>query len=300
MITFIYQINNQLNFKIMATKRFKQMSTKKLSALMETVNEAEKAEISEILNARAAEEASAEEASAEANYMYNIGHKCEVVPFNSLEWLTGIITGVVREKRANKFFYTIQLNNGKRIVKVCSSSHLKISDEIVNYIPKRQRKSKAVKWTDETMKQEIERCGANVGKIIKWKKYDTEDGTEYNTGRIIGITPDKRASVVLYRVAVTIDNVEKVIHKSANNNLISIEDDFDKAGLEISNRYRARYERAVQRESTTPEMRVLEAEEALKKAEELLKKAEERVETMRVALEKAKADAKLALEQAEA
>ena len=294
----------------MATKRFNQMSTKKLNALMETVNEAEKAEISEILNARAAEgasaeeasaeEASAEEASAEANYMYNIGHKCEVVPFNSLEWLTGIITGVVNEKRANKFFYTIQLNNGKRIVKVCSSSHLKISDEIVNYIPKRQRKSKAVKWTDETMKQEIERCGANVGKIIKWKKYDTEDGTEYNTGRIIGITPDKRTSVVLYRVAVTIDNVEKVIHKSANNNLISIEDDFDEAGLEISNRYRARYERAVQRESITPEMRVLEAEEALKKAEEALKKAEERVETMRAALEKAKANAKLALEQTEA
>ena len=71
------------------------------------------------------------------------------------------------------------------------------------------------------------------------------------------------------------------------------EDDFDEAGLEISNRYRARYERAVQRESITPEMRVLEAEEALKKAEE-------RVETMRVALEKAKADAKLALEQTEA
>ena len=284
----------------MATKRFNQMSTKKLNALMETVNEAEKAEISEILNARAAEEASAEEASAEASYMYNIGHKCEVVPFNSLEWHAGIITGVVKDKRANKFFYTIQLNNGMRIVKVCSSSHLKISDETVDYIPKRRRKSKAVKWTDETMKQEIERCGANVGKIIKWKKYDTEDGTEYNTGRIIGITPDKRVSVVLYRVAVIIDNVEKVIHKSANNNLISIEDDFDEAGLEINNRYKARYERAVQRESITPEMRVLEAEEALKKAEEALKKAEERVETMRAALEKAKADAKLALEQTEA
>ena len=222
------------------------------------------------------------------------------MPFNSLEWFAGIITGVVHEKRVDKFFYTIQLNNGRRIVKVCSSNHLKISDETVEYIPKRRRKSKVVKWTDETMKQEIERCGANVGKIIKWKKYDTEDGAEYNTGRIIGIVPDKRASVILYRVAVTIDNVEKVVHKSANNNSISIEDDFDETGLEINARYKARYERAIQRESITPEMRVLEAEEALKKAEGLLKKAEERVETMRRALKKVKANAKLALEQAEA
>ena len=38
----------------------------------------------------------------------NVAHKCEVLPFNEIEWVGGIITGVHIEKRANKVLYIIK------------------------------------------------------------------------------------------------------------------------------------------------------------------------------------------------
>lgn len=347
----------------MATKKFAQMTTKKLNALLATASDEDKKAIEAVLAAREQAQASAAEAPAEEaapaaaeetaeetqltaeeeaaikaaeengglNPLYNgskatqekklkmtdeerhtlaeelkknINHRCQAVPFNTVEWVDGYIAGVIEEKRSNKVLYAIKTDDGRRIVKVHDSNLVRIFDETVEPEKKvRTRKAKEgstekVEWTPEAIAAEVNEVIGNVGKAVKFEKYRTTDAEtgeekiEYTEGRIVAIVPDKRAQRLLYRISVPapIEGnplATKIMHKVVTADL-EIAQDFDAEGEELNKKYCERREAAATRTPLTPQDRFVKCEEAVKKAEEKLQKAQEELEAKKKQLEDAK------------
>lgn len=233
----------------------------------------------------------------------NINHRCQVVPFNTIEWVDGYIAGVMEEKRSNKVLYAIKTDDGRRIVKVHDSNLIKVLDEIVEPEKKvRARKTKdaaeKAEWTTEAIADEVNEIIGNVGKMVKFEKYRTTDAEgnekiEYTEGRIVAIVPDKRAQRLLYRISVAAP-VEgnplatKIMHKVAKAEGLIIAEEFDAEGEKINAKYCERREAAAVRTPLTPQDRVIRCEENLKKAEEKLRKATEELELKKKQLEDAK------------
>lgn len=357
----------------MTVKKFNQMATKKLNALLATASDEDKAAIEEVLANReqakapaAAEETSKtaqefedetpltpeEEAAIKAaeengglNPLYNggkatqekkpkmtdeerhalaeelkanINHRCQAVPFNTVEWVDGYIAGVIEEKRSNKVLYAIKTDDGRRIVKVHDSNLVKILDEVI--VPEkktRTRKTKdgnieKVEWTPEAIAEEVNKVIDNVGKTVEIEKYRTtdengEEHIEVINGRIVAIVPDKRAQRLLYRISVPtpIEGnplAAKIMHKVVTAEGLQIAEEFDVEGQELNTKYRNRREATAARTPLTPQDRVIRCEENLKKAEEKLQKATEELEAKKKQLEEAKAelDAYLAAQTEEA
>lgn len=353
----------------MATKKFNQMTTKKLNALLATASDEDKAAIEAVLAAREQTQAPAatEEAPAEAapaapaateetaeetpltpeeeaaikaaeengglNPLYNgskatqekkpkmtdekrhalaeelkanINHRCQAVPFNTVEWIDGYIAGVIEEKRSNKVLYAIKTDDGRRIVKVHDSNLVRILDEVV-VLEKKARTRKAkdgdvekVKWTPEAIAEEVNKVIGNVGKTVEIEKYRTtdENGEEHIetiSGRIVAIMPDKRTQRLFYRISVPtpIEGnplAAKIMHKAVIAEGLQIAEEFDAEGQELNAKYCDRREAAAARALLTPQDRVIRCEENLKKAEEKLQKATEELETKKKQLEEAKAE----------
>ena len=345
----------------MVTKKFAQMTTKKLNALMATASDEDKKAIEAVLAAReqaqvpkAAEETAEAPAEAPAaeetpltpeeeaaikaaeengglNPLYNdskaaeekkqkmtdeerhtlaeelkvnIGHRCQAVPFNTVEWVDGYIAGVIEEKRSNKVLYAIKTDDGRRIVKVYDSNLVRIFDEVVELEKKvRTRKAKdgnieKVEWTPEAIATAVNEIIGNVGKAVKFEKYRTadpetgEEKIEYSEGRIVAIVPDKRVQRLLYRISVPapIEGnplATKIMHKVVTTDL-EIAEAFDAEGEELNKKYCERREAAATRTLLTPQDRFVKCEEALKKAEEKLQKAQEELEAKKQQLEDAR------------
>lgn len=345
----------------MVTKKFSQMTTKKLNALLATASDEDKKAIEAVLAAReqaqtpAAPETTAEETPAapaseeetqlspeeEAaikaaeengglNPLYNgskatqekkpkmtdedrhalaeelkknVNHRCQAVPFNTVEWVDGYIAGVIEEKRSNKVLYAIKTDDGRRIVKVHDSNLVRILDEVVEPEKKaRARKAKdpvdKVEWTPEAIAEEVNEVISNVGKPVEFEKYRTtdENGEEYIEmviGRIVAIVPDKRAQRLLYRISVPapIEGnplATKTMHKVVKAEGIKIAEEFDEEGAQLNAKYLERREAAATRTPLTPQDRVIRCEENVKKAEEKLQKAQEELEAKKKQLEDAK------------
>lgn len=233
----------------------------------------------------------------------NINHRCQVVPFNTIEWVDGYIAGVMEEKRSNKVLYAIKTDDGRRIVKVHDSNLIKVLDEVIEPEKKvRTRKTKEAaektEWTTEAIADEVNEIIGNVGKMVKFEKYCTFDvegnkKIEYTEGRIVAIVPDKRAQRLLYRISVAAP-VEgnplatKIMHKVAKAEGLIIAEEFDAEGEKINAKYCERREAAAVRTPLTPQDRVIRCEENLKKAEEKLQKATEDFELKKKQLEDAK------------
>lgn len=345
----------------MVTKKFAQMTTKKLNALMATASDEDKKVIEAVLAAReqaqapnAAEETAEAPAEAPAaeetpltpeeeaaikaaeengglNPLYNgskatqekkpkmtdeerhtlaeelkknINHRCQAVPFNTVEWVGGYIAGVIEEKRSNKVLYAIKTDDGRRIVKVYDSNLVRIFDEVVELEKKvRTRKAKdskieKVEWTPEAIAAAVNEVIGNVGKAVKFEKYRTtdpetgEEKIEYSEGRIVAIVPDKRAQRLLYRILIPapIEGnplATKTMHKVVTADL-EIAEAFDAEGEELNKKYCERREAAATRTPVTPQDRFVKCEEALKKAEEKLQKATEELEAKKQQLEDAR------------
>ena len=339
----------------MATKKFAQMTTKKLNALMATASDKDKKAIEAVLAAReqaqapkateetaeapaeapateetaeASAEAPATEKTAEENgkssthhekkqkmtdeerhtlaeeLKKNVNHRCQVVPFNTVEWVDGYIAGIIEEKRSNKVLYAIKTDDGRRIVKVHDSNLIRIFDEVVEPEKKvRTRKTKGgkvekVEWTPEAIAAAVNEVIGNVGKAVKFEKYRTtdpetgEEKIEYNEGRIVAIVPDKRAQRLLYRISVPapIEGnplATKIMHKVVTADL-EIAEAFDAEGEELNKKYRERREAAATRTPLTPQDRFVKCEEAFKKAEEKLQKATKELEAKKQQLEDAR------------
>lgn len=351
----------------MATKKFAQMRTKSLKALLETASEEDKVAIEAVLAERekaekakaAAAEAPVEtpaEAPAETpafeeetpltpeeeaalkaaeendgvNPMYTgrtaerkpkasdeerhalaeklkaevVNHRCQAVPFNTVEWVDGYIAGVIEEKRNNKVLLAIKTDDGRRIVKVHDSNLVRILDETIEPEKKTRagRKpkdaSEKVEWTPEAIADEVNKVIGNVGKGVAFEKYRTtdengEEHIEMISGRIVAIVPDKRVQRLLYRISVPtpIEGnpfATKTMHKVVTTEGLLIAGEFDAEGAQLNAKYLERREAAATRTSLTPQDRVLRCEENLKKAEEKLQKAQEELEAKKKQLEEAK------------
>ena len=346
----------------MAAKKFSQMTTKKLNALLATANDEDKKAIEAVLAAReqaqapVSEETQSEVANsvqefedtenpltpeeeaaikaAEENgginpmsnsskatqekkpkmtdedrhalaeeLKKNVNHRCQAVPFNTVEWVDGYIAGVIEEKRSNKVLYAIKTDDGRRIVKVHDSNLVRILDEVVEPDKKaRARKAKdpadKIEWTPEAIAEEINEVIGNVGKTVEFEKYRTtdkngEEHIEMVIGRIVAIVPDKRAQRLLYRISVPtpIEGnplATKTMHKVAKADDIKIAEEFDEEGAQLNAKYLERREAAATRTPLTPQDRVIRCEENVKKAEEKLQKAQEELEAKKKQLEDAK------------
>lgn len=346
----------------MATKKFLQMTTKKLNALLATASDEDKKAIEAVLAAReqtqvsvseetqsevansvpefedtenplAPEEEEAIKAAEEnggLNLLYNgskatqekkpkmtdedrralaeelkknVNHRCQAVPFNTVEWVDGYIAGVIEEKRSNKVLYAIKTDDGRRIVKVHDSNLIRILDEVVEPEKKaRARKAKdpvdKIEWTPEVIAEKINEVISNVGKTVEFEKYRTtdengEEHIEMAIGRIMAIVPDKRTQRLLYRISVPapIEGnplATKTMHKIVKAEGIKIAEEFDEEGVQLNAKYLERREAAATRTPFTPQDRVIRCEENVKKAEEKLQKAQKELEAKKKQLEDAK------------
>lgn len=354
----------------MTTKKFAQLRTKSLKALLETASEEDKVAIEAVLAEREkAEKAAAAEAPVEApvetpaeapaetpafeeetpltpeeeaalkaaeenggvNPMYTgrtaerkpkisdeerqalaeklkaevVNHRCQAVPFNTVEWVDGYIAGVIEEKRSNKVLLAIKTDDGRRIVKVHDSNLVRILDETIEPEKKTRagRKpkddSEKIEWTPEAVADAVNEIIGNVGKTVEIEKYRTtdpetgEEKVEVAVGRIVAIVPDKRAQRLLYRILIPTP-VEgnplaaKTIHKVAKAKGLKIAETLDAEGEELNKKYCERREAAATRTPLTHQDRVLRCEENLKKAEEKLRKAQEELDAKKKQLEEAK------------
>ena len=114
----------------------------------------------------------------------NINKKCQAVPYNSADWIDGVIAGVQTDLKAGRVVYAIQLVDGRRIAKVHSSPLVRISDEIDETFAKRPRggsRSAGPKepMTDEKKEELRVQYQENVGRTYK--------ALPEETGRIIGL-----------------------------------------------------------------------------------------------------------------
>ena len=234
----------------------------------------------------------------------NVNHRCQAVPFNTVEWVDGYIAGVIEEKRTNKVFYAIKTDDGRRIVKVHDSNLVRILDEVVEepkkkaFVRKAKDPADKVEWTPEAIAEEVNEVIGNVGKLVEFEKYRTtdengEEHIEMVIGRIVAIVPDKRAQRLLYRISVPtpIEGnplATKTMHKVVKAEGIKIAEEFDEEGAQLNAKYLERREAAATRTPFTFQDRVIRCEENVKKAEEKLQKAQEELEAKKKQLENAK------------
>lgn len=233
----------------------------------------------------------------------NINHRCQAVPFNTIEWVDGYIVGVIEEKRSNKVLYAIKTDDGRRIVKVHDSNLIRVLDEIVER-EKRVHTRKAkdpvdkIKWTPEVVAEEINEVIGNVGKTVEFEKYRTidengEEHIEMVTGRIMAIVPDRRIQRLLYRISVPtpIEGnplATKIMHKIVKAEGLKIAEEFDEEGAQLNAKYLERREAAATRTPLTLQDRVIRCEENVKKAEKKLQKVQEELEAKKKQFEDAK------------
>lgn len=313
-------------------KNFKQMSTKKLQALMETASEEDKMAIQEVLNARqqVAAKASVEEpeeealtpeeeeaiAAAEANGGINplfngsktggqakekmseeelralaeelkekyLNHKCQAVPFGTIDWIDGYIAGIVEEKRSRKVLYRIRLVDGRTINKIYDNNLLRIFDEVAEKPEKAKRERVAreakSKMSEEEIAAKVAECRVNIGKHVSFKPFGKEDEV---LGRITGFVLDRRGPQFLYKIDYVNDEGEtKHVHKGADNCAV-VNEELDEIGQKLQERVQAN------RSTKTPANALAAAEEKLQKLEAKLTDLQKAIEAQKQKVEELKA-----------
>ena len=285
--------------------KLSEMSNEELLALRETADEAtvqainaelEKREANDGNTEEPAEEPVDEEAKLDAmlkECQANVGHKCKIVPTGTIEWAEGIIVGCIKVKRSNSVAYAIKLENGKRVIKTHGAPLFEILDEIVDDVKvSRNARTKQDPWSDERMKEEVDKYIGNVGRAITFK--DANDETV--TARIVGIVPVKRSNSVLYRVAVpapTESNPNAVVyvHKSVVNTKNFTVLDADEESTAFNEKYLSHRDELFNKPQLSGRERVIDLELKLEKAKETAAKAEARIAALNEALEAARAKA---------
>lgn len=221
-------------------------------------------------------------------------NRCRVVPFNTVEWVEGYITGVIEDKRSNKVLYSIKLDDGRRIVKNHTSKLIEISDEKVEIEKvKAVRAPRAAKakteeqpWEPEQIEKELADNAKYVGCNISYvgKKIEDRPVTEedYEHGRIISLVADKRGRRILFRIELNQTQEEidakmekKFAHKVSTLPGLKIDEEKDEIGEKMNDAYLER--RSNKRvEPLTDEEKVQKLKagiEEMKAREEKLKKS---------------------------
>ena len=209
----------------------------------------------------------------------NVGHKCEVLPFNEIEWVAGVITGVHVEKRANKVLYIIKGVNGKRMLKAHDAKGLKISEEMADLtVTRAARMSTTKKLSTAEFEMAIEDSKQHVGRYVEVVPFNA--GDKKMQGLIVGITPDKRVNKVLLRIEVLEAHTNeagepvtevKTIHKVYGSEGVTMLDEWDE---ERRNAWLTRNSGT----AATPEEKIAEIQAKIKKAEEAIEKAKANID----------------------
>lgn len=244
-----------------------------------------------------------------------VNHRCEVVPFNSLEWVPGVITSVIEEKRTNKVMFAVKTDDGRRIVKVHDSQLIKILDEVVEPAKKVRSNKKtaldvngnpipgntAEDWSDKAIEEAVKEVIANVGKTISYPEAgaygEVAENAPIVSGRIVSLVPNKRQQTILYRIEldqteeeVAAKATKKYAHKVTTNEALVIADELDEVGQKINDGFVARrYKESAPKVQMTPEEAYKAAEASLNKAKEALAKAQATLEKRQAAFDEAKA-----------
>ena len=234
-----------------------------------------------------------------------VGHKCQVVPFNSIEWVNGVIVAIVEEKRTNKCLYAVKADDGRRIVKAYGSELIKISEEVVELTRaprghKGASKEELPEWTHEEIEKAVQEVIGNVGKQISYVETGALGAEIENAptilGRIVSLVPNKRNHTILYRIEIQPaedapeGTPKKYAHKVTTNDKLAIAEELDDEGKKINEAFIAR--RNGERKTPTaktPEEVLAIAEQQLKKAEEHKAKAEASIEKWTAKIEEIKA-----------
>lgn len=132
----------------------------------------------------------------------NINKRCQAVPYNSAEWIDGVIAGVQTDLKAGRVVYAILLSDGRRIAKVHNSPLVKISEEIDEAFAKRPRggnRSAQPKepMTDEKKEELRLQYQENVGR---------EYATDTESGTITGLQFNPKTSNWQYTTERTVTN----------------------------------------------------------------------------------------------
>lgn len=286
---------------------YKTMSTKKLNAALANATDEEtknaiqmeldaRAELANELKAVNASTEQPKEAAPKAKKMdetelhnlaetlraTNLHKRCEVVPFQTVEWVPGYIAGVVEDKKAMKVMYNVKTDDGRKIVKVYDSKLIRISDEKVTVVKATRGKTAAPKeaLTPEALVELKAKYQGNIGAVVEF--VDKDNVTI--TGRIMGFMFDARVNGLFYKIQVVEDDVTRVVHKVVESEAIKVMMPLDEEGHAIN----AKYIERASKERKAP----LTKEEKRAKIEERIAKLE---------AQKAELEARLAeIEAAEA
>ena len=238
-----------------------------------------------------------------------VNHRCEVVPFNSLEWVPGIVAAVIEEKRTNKVMLAVKTDDGRRIVKTHDSQLIKILDEVVEPAKKVRSNKKTqldengnpivkeiVEWTDEAIEEAVKEVIGNVGKTVSYPEAgaygEVAEDAPIVTGRIVSLVPNKRQQTILYRIELdqtNEDGTKKYAHKVTTNGALVIAESLDEAGQKINDSFTTRrYKEVEPKVQMTPEEAFTAAEASLNKAKEALAKAQALVDKRQALFDAAK------------
>lgn len=243
-----------------------------------------------------------------------VDHKCRVVPFNSIEWVDGVVVAIIEEKRNNKVLYAVKTDDGRRIVKSYESNLINILDETVEH-PKRTRGSRTPKldengnpivennepWTGEEIEAAVQEVIGNVGKKVSFPEAgaygQVAENAQTITGRIVSLVPNKRSKTILYRIEIDTEEgaEKKYAHKVSTLSVLNIEDELDEVGAEINKKFCARRSgESAPKEKMNKKQRfdfatnsLAKAKANLEKQKALVEKREKELEEARIAYEEA-------------
>jgi len=238
----------------MVTKNYAKMSSKSLVALLgnDETTEDERAAIQEVLDARdsqktasvnqetptvvevdadetepSEDEVKAKEAQVAARQAIvdgmreMVGHKAQVVPFNTATWVDGVITGVLDDQRAkNPLWIVKDLESGKIIRKAFGSDLIKVSETEKIAITKNVRAQKGAEYSEKEIMEQLADAYQQIGKFAEISEFSAKDG-EMTKALIIGAMHEKRSNRVMYRLR---KEDGKTIHKVYGNGVKVLEE----------------------------------------------------------------------------
>lgn len=176
-----------------------------------------------------------------------IGYRARVVPFNSIQWVEGVVTGVLDDVRAKNPLWTVKdLKTGKVIRKAFGSDLIEILDEKVEDFSLRQRSISPK--TEKDVEDLLKTAWSYVGHFCEISD---------NRFLIKSVVLDKRTNTVLLKLVD--EKTNRQCYKTVGN-IGTISDETDLESLE----------RAKKRL-----MELSENDDPVKKREKLVKKMDE-------------------------
>lgn len=176
-----------------------------------------------------------------------IGYRARVVPFNSIQWVEGVVTGVLDDVRAKNPLWTVKdLKTGKVIRKAFGSDLIEILDEKVEDFSLKQRSISPK--TEKDVEDLLKTAWSYVGHFCEISD---------NRFLIKSVVLDKRTNTVLLKLVD--EKTNRQFYKTVGN-IGTILDETDLETLE----------RAEKRLSE-----LLENDDPVKKREKLVKKMDE-------------------------